>query len=122
MKPIKFVLITISIIAYFFAARFIGWMYFSQTKLWDRIINDNFHHWQVGVVVIIFALLFLRKKPELRDWALALSAGMVIDEWMYFFSPMNPRLFTHYHPVGMMMEFVALAIFCYLVMKFKRNR
>jgi len=98
-------------------SRIIGLIFFSETEFWTGIINDNFHHWQLGMVLVIMALL-ARRHIRWSYLVAALGAGMIIDESMYLFSPLYLR-FNHYSWEGIVFEF---ALFAILAMALHRTK
>lgn len=115
MKPEKIVLITLLTILYFSVVRLIGWTFFSQTEFWHRIVNDNLHHYQLGIVFLAVSVLLLTRKTKLGLYLLAIGSGMVIDESMYVFEFINPAIFNHDHPLGITIEVMVFLIFSVFV-------
>ena len=101
----KFLWVTFVVLIFFNFSRFVGWKYLSETAFWKTIVYDNLHHYQLGLILLILAIFVKR----LRTLVLALGAGMVIDESMYLFYPLN-NSFSHGTLVGFVFEFFVLAI------------
>lgn len=121
MKPEKFIFITLLTILYFFVGRFIGWTFLSNTEFWNRIINDNLHHYQLGIIFLLISSILLKKQIKLGLYLLAIGSGMIIDESMYVFEFINPTIFTHYHPVGITIELIVFLIFSAFILKNKKR-
>ena len=94
MKKNKFLITIFLTLVFFNISRVVGWRFFSETGFWTRIVNDDFHHWQLGIVLVVMALL-ARKYIRWFYLVVALGVGMIIDESMYIFSPIYWRL-NHY--------------------------
>lgn len=104
-------------LVFFNISRIIGWRFFSETGFWTIIINDNFHHWQLGTVLVIVALLI--KKYVRRSYLLlAVSIGMIIDESMYLLSPLYWR-FNHYSWEGVAFEFLIFTVVSLVLFRIK---
>lgn len=120
MIPKKFAFITFLTILFFFLGRFMVWTFFAETKLWLRMNSDNLHHYQLGILLLLIAFLFLKKKPKLREYLLAIGSGMIIDESMYIFGFINSEIFNHYHPIGISMGFLVFIVYSLLIFKYKK--
>lgn len=105
--------------------RIAGWTIIGNTKLWQAIISDEFHHYHIGFVLLIIAFLIRKKLPEIKDYLLAIGAGLIIDEWIYVFKFINPQFFSHFHatytPIrfisGLVAEFLAFIAFSAVILK-----
>jgi len=117
MSPSKFNLTVFATLIFFNLGRFFGWKFFSQTVFWQTIMNDNLHHYQLGILLLVLTL-FLKKRKKIRDFILAIGSGMIIDESMYAFYSLSPR-FSHYSIIGIGFEFLVFAIFSVIVYKLK---
>lgn len=84
------------------------------------MVTDDFHHWQLGILLVIVALL-LKKYVRWYYKLLAVSIGMIIDESMYIFSPFYWR-FNHYAWEGIVFEFVVLAVLALALVYIKPER
>lgn len=80
-------------------------------------MNDDFHHWQLGILLVAMALL-ARKYVRWFYLVVALGIGMIIDESMYLFSPLYWRL-NHTSWEGIIFEFVVFLIFALLVYRIR---
>lgn len=100
-------------------SRVIGWKFFADTRIWTRIVNDNLHHWQLGLVLIALALI-IRKLTRKWYLLLAVSIGMVIDESMYLFSPLYWRL-NHYSWEGIAFEFLVFITLSLVIVRFDKG-
>ena len=80
-------------------------------------MNDDFHHWQLGIVFVVMALL-ARKYVRWFYLVVALGVGMIIDESMYLFSPLYLRL-NHNAWEGIVFEFVVFVILALLVYRIR---
>lgn len=115
---ISVILLTLTV---FNIGRIIGWRIFGQTDWWNGIIYDDWHHYQLGILLLLVTFLVLRKKRKLRDLILAVGSGMVIDESMYLLYPLNEN-FKHGSLVGIGFEFLVFAIFALIIFRFKPTR
>jgi hypothetical protein len=118
MSSKKFLITTFLTIIFYNVGRLIGWTFLSQTALWDRLINDNLHHYQLGILLILICVLFYEKIGKWRGFILAISSGMVIDESMYLFYSLNKN-FSHYSIVGITFEFLVFIIFARVILRFR---
>lgn len=116
MTAKRFVFVTFLMIVYFFIGRFIGWTFLKETRFWGRIINDNFHHYQLGIALLLISFILLKQHPKLRFYLLSIGSGMVIDEVMYIFEFINPIIFSHYHPIGFLIELFVFIVFSFLIL------
>jgi len=92
-----------------------------ELSSWNVIINDNFHHYQLGIIFLIVSLALLKKKSKLGLYFRAIGAGMIIDESMYVFKFINPEIFTHYHPIGITIELIVFLIYSAIVL-YNKNK
>jgi len=120
MSTKKFLFITFMTLVFYNLLRFVGLNNFSQTNWWKEMNSDNWHHWQLGLLLIFIALIFLRKKQFLKNLLLAIGSGMVIDEIMYAFYPFNSS-FSHYSSLGIFFEFLVFIVFSLIVLRVRRK-
>lgn len=116
----KFLSIVLGILILFNVSRFIGWKYFSQTTFWQRIIYDNLHHYQLGVLLLIAGLI-LKNLKKLRVIIFAFASGLIIDESMYLFYPIN-KSFSHISPIGILFEFMVFLFLTIIIFYYKSKR
>lgn len=121
MSAKRFVLVTFLTLLLFNLERIIGVRFFAQTDFWNRTISDKWHHYQLGILLLLAAFLIFRKKKGLRDLILAVGSGMIIDESMYLFYPLNQN-FSHYSIIGIAFEFLVFAVFSLAVFKLKSTK
>lgn len=121
MSPKKFVLITLCTIIFYNLFRVIGWSYFSETDWWEGIISDGLHHYQLGILLVFSAFIFLKKRLFIKDLLLAIGAGMIIDESMYALYQTN-NAFSHYSPTGIIFEFLVFIVFALIIFKVKKHQ
>lgn len=67
MNSKRFILITFLTLILFNVARIIGWRFLAQTYWWNTLLNDRWHHYQIGFLLLLVAFLILRKKKSLRN-------------------------------------------------------
>lgn len=128
MKARKFILITFLTILYFILARIIGWIFLKDTRFWQRIISDNLHHYQLGLLFLLGGFLFFSKNSLLRDYLLAIGSGAIIDEAIFIFKLINPNIFVYYNPhysslkflIGILFELALFIIFSILIIYHKK--
>lgn len=121
MSARKFVLVTFLTLVFYTLSRFIGWMIFSQANWLKRMDSDNWHHWQLGLLLIFVAFFVFKRKQFIKDLFLAVGSGMVIDETMYALYPLDSS-FSHYSPVGIIFEFLVFLAFSLIVLKIKPQK
>lgn len=97
----KFTIISSLAFLYSSIVRLIGWRYFANSKIFQTMINDNFHHYQLGLILIFAGLIAWRKNSNLRDTFFAIGVGLISDEFVYLFSFLNPKLLNHYTLTGL---------------------
>ncbi|HCM81797.1 TPA: hypothetical protein DIS60_00280 [Patescibacteria group bacterium] len=114
-------LITLSILVFYNLARLFCSKYCMQTQWYQRILFDNLHHYQLGVILVIFSFMFLRNKRRLHNILIALGVGMVIDESMYVLSFLGLKNFTHYHLEGIIFEFLVFLFYAYAYLQFSKK-
>lgn len=117
----RVVSITFITIGFLNLFRIIGWQFFFQSQWWLKIVTDNWHHYQLGLALCLLAVLVFKKKPIIRDAILAVGSGMVIDESMYVFYPLN-NSFSHYSWVGIVFELFIFSVFTLFVRRVKPER
>lgn len=130
MTAKKLIFITFLTILLLILWRIAGWTIISNTKLWHTVISDEFHHYHIGFGLLIIAFLIRKKLPEIKDYFLAIGAGLIIDEWIYVFKFINPEVFSHFHAtftpikflVGLLAELLGLCVFSLFVIKLKTNK
>lgn len=113
-----FLVTTFTELIVFNLARVIGWKYFAQTKLWQTIVYDNVHHYQLGILLLI-GVYFFKKLGKVRTIVSALGIGMIIDESMYLFYFLDKR-FSHGTVTGIIFEFLIFAVLYLIVFNFER--
>lgn len=121
MSTKKILSITFMTLIFYNLFRFVGRNIFSQTNWWKGMNSDNWHHWQLGLLLIFAALVFLRKKLFLKDLFLAIGGGMVIDETMYAFYSLNSS-FNHYSPLGIIFEFLTFIAFALIILRVRSKK
>lgn len=119
-KKVIPLLISLITLVVFNLARIFCSNYCLQTGWYQSILYDNFHHYQLGIVILLLSFFFLRNKKSLKVIFIALGVGMIIDESMYILPPFGLTNFTHYHIQGVIFEFVIFFIYAYLYLFFKK--
>ena len=94
--------------------------YCLQTQWYQTILNDNLHHYQLGIIIILISFFLLRNRQNLKRFLIALGMGMIIDESMYLLPPLGLTNFTHNHIEGTIFEFVVFGIYVLVYYKYKR--
>ena len=127
MSSKKFIFISFLTVLYFILGRIIGWFILKNTRFWQMIENDNIHHYQLGIFLLLVSFLFLKRKPELRDYFLAIGSGAIIDEAIFIFKFINPsfgRFYAFYSPVkflmGLLFESCLFIIFSFVILSHKK--
>ena len=118
MSRKTFILVTFLTIVFYNFSRYIGWKFFAQAEWFRDMIGDRWHHYQLGFLLIVIAFIVLRKKLFARDLFLSIGSGMVIDESMYFFYPLNSA-FSHYSFLGILFEFMIFTIFALILFRLR---
>lgn len=63
------------------------YLFQNNRQIMDRIVNDSFHHYQVGIVFIVASYLFRKKlKPEIT---FAIGLGIFLEEWPVFLNDLG---------------------------------
>jgi hypothetical protein len=79
----------------------------SNQKLLQRIIEDQFHHYQLGVIALI-ADPFLKKKRHLLA---AIGLGIVLEEWPIVLNDPNLPIKNTYHAkIDFVIPFIILTL------------
>lgn len=113
--------ITFAILVFFNLSRLFCNTYCLRISLYQTILYDNFHHYQLGIVLFVLAFFFLRGRRKLRDFLISLGIGMVIDESMYLLPPLGFSNFTHNRIEGTIFEFVIFFVYAFLHLLFERK-
>lgn len=95
-------------------SRIIGSKVFAKTVWWQGMVSDNWHHYQLGFLLIIISFLMLRKKKTMKDLLLAIGTGMVIDESMFVVG------IKHYTITSVFFEMIVFIIYSLLIIKYRR--
>jgi hypothetical protein len=82
----------------------------------DRIINDPWHHYQVGLMLVVVALLFGRLKRF--KLLLAIGLGIFLEEWPVFLNDLGLNTNYLYHTKVDFMGIFVLVGLVYILSKF----
>jgi hypothetical protein len=107
-KP-KFLLVTFLTLLSLNITRLVCQKLCLSMKWYQVILNDNLHHYQLGLVLIPISLLLLDRHQKLQLVVLAISLGMIIDESMYLIYPLNNN-FRHNTLTGTIFEFTVFLL------------
>ncbi len=120
LKIVSF-LVTLLILIFFNLSRLYCNRFCLQTNWYQAILNDNLHHYQLGLLILFLSLLFLRNKwTKLREVTIALGVGMIIDESMYLLPPLGFTSFTHNHVQGIIFELLVFSTYAFLRFRFNQ--
>lgn len=90
-------------------------IYQENVKVLSRTYNDNFHHYQLGMVLVVLYLLAKRKFSK-ATYLLAVGLGLIVEEYSVILYQLGIPHF-HYLTVTENIIFVFLClfvgIFCY---------
>lgn len=81
----------------------------------DRIINDPWHHYQVGLTLVAAALFFGRLKR--LKLILAIGLGIFLEEWPVFLNDLGLHTNYLYHTKIDFISVFALVGFVYILSK-----
>lgn len=76
----------------------------------EKIINDPWHHYQVGLMLMVIALLFGRLKRFKLIFAIGL--GIFLEEWPVFLNDLGLNSNNLYHTK---VDFISIIVFVGLV-------
>lgn len=107
----KHLLITLLTLIFFNIARIFCNRYCLQTNWYQIILYDKLHHYQLGLLILLISLLFLKTRQRLKRFLIAIGAGMIIDESMYLLTPLGFTNFTHNHIEGTVFEFAVFLVY-----------
>ena len=63
------------------------YLFQNNSQIMDRIVNDSFHHYQVGVMLIMVGYLFRKiLKPKT---VYAIGLGIFLEEWPVFLNDLG---------------------------------
>ena len=91
LSPI--VLVTISLTRIWAISLF--YIFGKDSPTIERIINDHWHHYQIGLVLVVVALLFGRLKRLKLLFAIGL--GIFLEEWPVFLNDLGLNTNHLYH-------------------------
>lgn len=117
MNTNKFIIITLLTLVTLNLARVVCLKYCLYTPWYQMILNDNLHHYQLGIILIVVSLMFLRNKEKLRDFIVAVAVGLVIDESMYVLYAFGYKSFSHNQLNGTIFEFVIFSLYAFWVIR-----
>lgn len=123
MRIKLFSALTLLTLLFYGFLRIIGWGYFNQTNSWRSLNNDYWHHWQLGILLLLIAFVFSKNWPIFKDILLAVGSGQIIDELTYAIfsqeniSQFNMMLKLWYKPL--VFEMLLFITFSLLVYKIK---
>ncbi|MBI4035118.1 MAG: hypothetical protein HY381_01855 [Candidatus Chisholmbacteria bacterium] len=108
------ILTTFLILTFFNFSRVIGWNFFAYTQFWQTIVYDNYHHWQIGILLLALTFLLRKNLGRLKYMLLGISTGMIIDESMYLFYPSYWK-FNLYSLPAIIFQSIVFIIFALIV-------
>ena len=115
----KVLLITLTITRLWSISLF--YLFGNDSEFTNRIINDSFHHYQVGILLIITSYL-LRKmfRPEIMY---AIGLGIFLEEWPVFFNDLGLKTNYLYHSkVDFIFIFALIVLVYFLFLRFLIER
>lgn len=63
------------------------YLFQNDRSIMEKIINDSFHHYQVGIILIMTSYFFRKAlKPEV---AFAIGLGIFLEEWAVFLNDLG---------------------------------
>lgn len=67
----------------------------SNEKMLQRVVEDSWHHYHIGLVVLFLAFLFRKRKIALKITAVGL--GIVFEEWPIVLNDLGLKTKDIYH-------------------------
>lgn len=107
------VLVTISLTRIWAISLF--YIFGKDSQAADRIINDPWHHYQVGLVLVVAVLFFGRLKKMKLLFAIGL--GIFLEEWPVFLNDFGLNTNYLYHTRVDFISIFALVGFAYILSK-----
>lgn len=107
------VLVTISLTRIWTISLF--YIFGKDSQTIDRIINDSWHHYQVGLMLVVVALLFGKLKRLKLLFAIGL--GIFLEEWPVFLNDLGLNTNYLYHTKVDFIGVFALVGFVYILSK-----
>lgn len=118
IKNRRFLILMFLTLLFFSLARIICQRFCLTNNLYQIILTDNFHHYQIGVLVLIISLMFWN---ELKGkWFIPAAMGLIIDELMYLLYWTKLREFVNFHQYrleGIIFSWVMFLIIVMLTIK-----
>lgn len=95
---------------------------FTYTSYLDRIIEDPFHHYQAGILVLTLSFFITKKKQRLA--VQAVSAGLIIEEHVVILEDMGIHIPGYFYLNGadLVVGYVFVAILYIFFRSLKINR
>lgn len=96
------------------------YLFGNNKEIIERIVNDSFHHYQVGILLIA-ASYALRKtfRPEVVS---AIGLGIFLEEWPVFFNDLGLKTNNLYHSKLDFMLIFGLVAFIYVLLLWRAKR
>jgi len=107
------VLITICITRLWSISLF--YIFGKNSQIIERIISDSWHHYQVGLALVVVAFL-LRKHRKIK-FLLAIGLGIFLEEWPVFLSDVGLNTNHLYHTKLDFISIVFLVGLVYILSK-----
>lgn len=102
--------------------RAIGGLFFYYTSLYQRVLNDEIHHYQIGLLILPIGHLLLKTYPRAKSVLYGVATAFILDELFFiteFFGvdPYFHRTFFRW----MSFDLTAFLIFTILYELFKKR-
>lgn len=108
-------IVLVAIIATRIWAISLFYIFGKNSQITERIINDPWHHYQVGLLLILIA--FLLQKLKRSTTVTAVGLGMFLEEWPVFLNDLGLNTNYLYHTKFDFVVIISLIGSIYIVSK-----
>jgi len=99
------------------------YLFGNNSEIINRIINDSFHHYQVGILLIIVGYLF--RKSFKSKIIIPVGLGIFLEEWPVFLNDLGLKTNDLYHSKIDFISIFVSVIFIYFLLlvliKYRKN-
>jgi len=88
------------------------YLFGNNSDLTNKIVNDGFHHYQVGLILCVAGLLFRKFIKSMV--IVAVGLGIFLEEWPVFLNDLGLKTNSLYHTKIDFISIFTLALFVYL--------
>ena|SRR3989344_2137494 len=100
------------------------YLFGNESEFTNRIVNDSFHHYQIGILLMVAGYLF--RKMFKSKVVIPVGLGIFLEEWPVFLNDLGLKTNDLYHSKIDFISVVVLVTFGYFLfltlIKYKKER